>query len=307
MNERYTRKWMEALMEDCCLCPRDCHVNRLRGEKGYCGQDADIRAARAALHFWEEPCISGETGSGAVFFSGCSLGCVYCQNRQIADGSTGKKIDAERLAEIFLELQSQKAMNINLVTAGHFVPQTAIALQIAKNQGLHIPVVYNSGGYEKAETLRMLEGLIDIYLPDLKYADPVLSEKYSAAPDYPGTAKAAIAEMVRQAGKPAFSDGQMTGGVIVRHLVLPGQAEASRAAVRYLYETYGDQIYISILNQYTPMPGMEKWPEINRKVTEREYDAVVDDAIDIGVEQGFIQEGETAEESFIPAFDTTGI
>ncbi len=307
LENQYTRRWMEDFMADCRLCPRNCHVNRLQGETGYCGQNAGIRAARAALHFWEEPCISGENGSGAVFFSGCALGCVYCQNRQISNSSVGEQISEERLAEIFLALQDQKALNINLVTAGHFVPQTVLALQIAKNQGLQIPIVYNSSGYEKVETLRMLDGLVDIYLPDLKYVSSDCSEKYSAAPDYPQIAKAAIAEMVRQTGKPGFSGEQMTQGVIVRHLVLPGQVNAARETVRWLYETYREKIYISILNQYTPVPGMEKWPQLNRKVTTEEYDAVVDYAIDIGVEQGFIQEGETAEESFIPAFDLTGL
>lgn len=298
---------MKTEMEDCCLCPRNCHVNRLQGKTGYCGQTAEIRAARAALHMWEEPCISGDSGSGAVFFSGCTLGCVYCQNHKIADGTVGKPISVERLAEIFLELQEQGAWNINLVTAGHFIPSVIRSLNLAKRQGLRIPVVYNTSGYEKVDTLKKLEGYIDIYLPDLKYVDTALAEKYSFAPDYPKVAKAALDEMVRQVGVAQFEGEQMKKGVIVRHLVLPGQSEASREVIRYLYETYGDRIFISILNQYTPMPYLERYPELNRKITDEEYDEVVDYAISIGVENGFIQEGDTAQESFIPEFDIMGI
>ena len=301
---------MKALMSDCVLCPRNCHADRSAGEMGFCRSGGRIRGARAALHYWEEPCICGEEGSGTVFFSGCSLGCVYCQNRPIADGTVGKEITVGRLAEIFLELQEQNARNINLVTAAHFVPQTVEALKLAKKNGLRIPVVYNTGGYEKTETLRMLEGLVDIYLPDFKYLDPELAERYSSAPDYPEIAKAALAEMVRQVGEPVFQDGEeerMIRGVIVRHLVLPGRTEESKKVIRWLHETYGDRIYISILNQYTPMPGLERYPELGRKVTEEEYDAVVEDAIAAGVERGFIQEGDTASESFIPTFDIRGI
>lgn len=301
---------MEALMSDCTLCPRNCHVNRRAGQKGFCGCSDQVRGARAALHYWEEPCICGSEGSGAVFFSGCSLGCVYCQNHSIAKGKVGKEISMERLAEIFLELQEQKARNINLVTATHFVPQVVNSLERAKKNGLQIPVVYNTGGYEKTETLRMLEGLVDIYLPDFKYLDPELAERYSYAPDYPAVAMEALEEMVRQTGEPVFRDTgeeEMIRGVIVRHLVLPGQTEASKKVIRYLHGTYGDQIYISILNQFTPVSDLENYPELDRKLTPEEYDDVVDDAIAAGVENGFIQEGDTALESFIPEFDITGI
>lgn len=303
----YTEEWIDSFMADCRLCPRDCHADRFHGERGYCGQDARIRAARAALHMWEEPCISGDAGSGAVFFTGCSLGCVYCQNRKISDGTVEKEIGIGRLAEIFLELQEKGANNINLVTAGHFVPQVAAALDLAKRQRLSIPVVYNSSSYELVETLRLLEGLVDIWLPDLKYTDEALAKKYSAAADYPQVAKAALDEMVRQAGESEFVSAIMKKGVIVRHLVLPGQIVASKNVIRYLHERYGEKIYISILNQYTPMADPEKYPELDRKVTPEEYDEVVDYAIEIGVEQGFIQEGETALESFIPEFDITGV
>ncbi len=317
---------------DCCLCPRNCHVDRTQGKTGYCGQTDQIRAARAALHMWEEPCISGDAGSGAVFFSGCTLGCVFCQNHSIAAGSVGKIISTERLADIFLELQEQKAWNINLVTAGHFAPQVVSALEIARSQGLHLPIVYNTSGYEKVETLQMFDGLVDIYLPDFKYLSAELAGTYSHASDYPQVAKLALQEMVRQVGTAQFEvvsgensgiitdemsvdvdygDGnleRMLCGVVVRHLVLPGHVEESKKVIRYLHEAYGDQIYISIMNQYTPMQGIEvRYPELGRKITPQEYDEVVDYAIEIGVENGFIQDGETAEESFIPEFDTSGI
>ena len=310
---------------DCCLCPRNCHVDRTQEKTGYCGQTDQIRAARAALHMWEEPCISGDAGSGAVFFSGCPLGCVFCQNHSIAAGRLGKTIATERLAEIFLELQDQKAWNINLVTAGHFAPQVVRALELAKGQGLKLPIVYNTSGYEKVETLRMFEGLVDIYLPDFKYLSAELADAYSHAADYPQVAKLALQEMVRQVGSAQFEivsgdelltdvdygDGElerMLQGVVVRHLVLPGYVEESKNVIRYLYETYGNQIYISIMNQYTPMEGIgKKFPELNRKLTEREYDELVDYAISIGVENGFIQEGETASESFIPPFTNEGV
>lgn len=329
-------------MKICTLCPRNCAVDRRNGERGVCGQTETLKVARAALHYWEEPCISGKEGSGAVFFSGCSLHCVFCQNKNIANGDAGKEIGTGRLTEIFLELQQKGANNINLVTPGHFVPQIVTALRAAKQQGLTIPVVYNTSSYESVDTIRQLEGLVDIYLPDFKYMDAALGAKYSHAADYSKVAKAAIAEMVRQTGEAKFfapgasvheemrvaaEEAEMvrqTGapeetydpveagclmrrGTIVRHLLLPGQAEDSKAVIRYLYETYGDSVYISIMNQFTPLAGLEKYPELNRRVTEEEYNEVVDYAIDLGVEHGFIQEGETAEESFIPEFDGEGV
>ena len=296
------------LMEACCLCPRECGVNRLEGKKGFCGVDAKVMVARAALHMWEEPCISGKEGSGAVFFSGCSLGCGFCQNRQISGGQSGKQITIEHLVEIFLNLQEQKANNINLVTAGQFLPQVAEALKRAKAQGLHIPVVYNSSGYEKAEILKILDGLVDIYLPDFKYMDPELAGKYSHAKDYPQVAKLALEEMVRQVGMPEFdSRGMMKRGVIVRHLLLPGHVKNSKNVLKYLYETYEDKIYISMMSQYTPMPTMKDDPQLSRKVTDREYERLIDYAISLGLNNGFIQEGETAKDSFIPEFDGEGV
>lgn len=338
-------------MENCMLCPRECSVNRKKGEMGVCGQTAAIKAARAALHMWEEPCISGQNGSGMVFFSGCNLGCIFCQNHNIATGKAGIEISIERLAEIFLELQEKGANNINLVTAGHFVPQVVEALKLAKQQGLYLPIVYNTSSYEKVETLRLLEGYVDIYLPDLKYVDSAISSRYSHAADYFTCASAAIAEMVRQVGKPEFvferaagkegssvefpadekkkiSEQQnnmifdaaeyqerseagepllMRKGVIVRHLVMPDCVEDSKRVISYLLKTYGGRIFISIMNQYTPLPQCREYPELSRRVTEAEYDAVVDYAIELGIENGFIQEGDVAEESFIPEFDGEGI
>lgn len=299
---------LQTMLKECHLCPRNCGVDRLAGQKGFCGVDAGIMVARAALHMWEEPCISGKEGSGAVFFSGCSLGCAFCQNRTISKGQSGKVITVEHLAELFLDLQAQKANNINLVTAGHFLPQVRDALILAKEQGLTIPVVYNSSGYEKAEMLRYLEGLADIYLPDLKYLEADLAGKYSHAKDYPEVAMKALEEMVRQVRTPEFDErGMMKKGVIVRHLLLPGHVRNSKKVLEYLYGTYGDQIYISLMNQYTPMPAMKDDPQLSRKVTDREYDRLLDHAISFGVTNCFIQEGETAKESFIPEFNGEGI
>lgn len=300
--------WPE--LSNCTLCPRECHVNRNAGEIGYCGQTAILTATRAALHFWEEPCLSGTNGSGAVFFSGCNLRCVYCQNHEIAHGLSGRNISALRLSDIFLELQEKGAHNVNLVTPTHFVPQIITALETAKKQGLSIPVVYNTSAYEKTETLKNLDGLVDIYLPDLKYFDPALSGQYSHAPDYFEKAADAIAEMVRQTGAPVFTDNAeplMKKGVIVRHLLLPGCEKDARHILRYLHSTYKNDIYVSIMNQYTPLLRVKSVPELNRKISAREYEKIVDYAVSIGIENGFIQEGETASESFIPTFDCEGI
>ena len=298
----------ESFMKECRVCPRNCSADRLSDQKGFCRAGAEIILARAALHMWEEPCISGKEGSGAVFFSGCSLGCKFCQNGQISRGQTGKKVTADRLADIFLELQQQKANNINLVTAGHFLPQVAEAIEKSRNRGLQIPVVYNSSGYEKSEMLKLLEGLVDVYLPDFKYMDPELAEKYSYARDYPEVAKEALKEMVRQTGTPEFDrQGIMKKGVIVRHLLLPGHVKDSRRVLEYLLSTYGKEIYISLMNQYTPMPAMKDDPRLSRKVTDREYQRLINYGLQLGLENGFIQEGETAKESFIPEFNGEGI
>ena len=300
---------IELCMRHCTLCPRECGADRMAGRTGYCRVPARITAARAALHMWEEPCISGKKGSGAVFFSGCSLGCIYCQNYRISDGSLGRGISPERLCEIFLRLQNEDgAANINLVTAGQYIPQVVSALERARSAGLVIPVVYNSSGYEKAQTIKMLEGLVDIYLPDFKYMDSALAAAFSHAPDYPERAMEALLEMTRQVPSCSFdSDGYMTSGVIVRHLILPGHVRNSKSVLSYLHETYGDSIYISIMNQYTPVRNFSEYPELNRKVTKREYERVLDYACSLGIRNAFIQEGETASESFIPPFDCEGI
>lgn len=351
-------------LSDCILCPRSCHADRLRGKRGFCGEAGTLRAARAALYFTEEPVISGSRGSGTVFFAGCNLGCVYCQNKLISrPGRSGtclsadrsgdcftdreesgvriKEISPERLTEIFFELEAQGAHNINLVTPEHFVPLLIPALKRAKAEGLSIPVVYNTGSYERVEAVKALEGLVDIWLPDLKYVSSALSSLHTGAADYFTYASAAIAEMVRQCPDPVFSDGShsidcqddvddplMVRGVIVRHLALPGCGGDSRSVLRYLYETYGDHIFISIMNQYTPMrnelikkdPEMRisaaGWdlpqetgihPDLGRCLFQEEYDSLVDYAIDLGIQNGFIQESGTVSPSYIPRFDGTGL
>jgi len=295
-------------MDGCRLCPRECNVDRKRGQKGVCGvTGTGVYGARAALHMWEEPCISGEEGSGTVFFSGCPLRCVYCQNYEIARAERGSEISIERLSEIFIELQEKNANNINLVTPTHYSLEIIEAVKIARKKGLRIPIVYNCSGYESLHTLKKLEGIVDIYLVDYKYEDAVLAKRYSNAENYPEIVKIALKEMVRQCGEAVFDDREMMQkGVIVRHLLLPGQLQNGKDVVKYVYETYGDQVYLSLMNQYTPLPHVEKWPELNRKVTEEEYEELVDYAIELGVENGFIQEGETAQESFIPAFEGEG-
>jgi len=296
--------------ELCRRCPRNCAANRsaeTKGTYGYCKVSDIPKVARAALHFWEEPCISGEEGSGTVFFSGCNLRCVYCQNVEIAAGVRGKEISVERLSEIFLELQEQGANNINLVTPSHYYKQIKEALLLVKDR-LHIPVIANTSSYDSVESLREMEGCIDIYLADYKYIDKQLAEKYSHAADYPEVAAKALQEMFRQVGEPVFDEhGKMKKGMIIRHLLLPGCVEDSKAVLRFLYESFGDSVFISIMNQYTPLSHVENYPEINRKVTEEEYEEVVDYAIELGVENGFVQEGETAEESFIPPFNGEGV
>lgn len=306
MNEN--DKEIALKMKHCTLCPRKCGVDRNAGQTGYCKMPTELMAARAALHMWEEPCISGEEGSGTVFFSGCNMGCVFCQNGNIADGTVAKALSIERLAEIFLELQEKGVNNINLVTPTHYMPQIKAALLLAKKHGLVLPILYNSSGYECVETLKELEGLVDIYLPDMKYVSPELSAKYSRAKDYFRHAKEAIKEMVRQVPETEFDDrGMMKKGVIVRHLVLPECLEDSKRVLRYLHQNFGERIYVSIMNQYTPVKEFKDMPELNRTLTKEEYEEVIDYALEIGIEQGFIQEGETAKESFIPIFDYEGL
>lgn len=312
----------------CTLCPRHCRVNRLAGETGYCGQTAQLRAARAALHMWEEPCISGAAGSGTVFFSGCNLRCIYCQNYDIALGQTGREISSGRLTEIFLELQQKGATNINLVTPTPHLPTIACALRQARLHGLFLPVVYNCGGYEDTAALKQLDGLVDIYLPDLKYMSAELSGCYSHASDYFEKATAALAEMFRQVGRPVFYCLHSTGrnktlpasgsvypadtpllcrGMIVRHLVLPGQVKDTKKILHYLHDAFGNDIYVSVMCQYTPLSHVADLPHLNRPVTAEEYKRVVDYCLRLGMENVYIQEGDVAQESFIPPFDLSGL
>ncbi|MGN0361562.1 MAG: radical SAM protein [Bilifractor sp.] len=306
---------IDSYMKKCRICPRRCGADRLSGRTGVCGVPSAVYVARAALHFWEEPCISGDpqmgtaNGSGAVFFSGCALRCVYCQNYELAHAKRGIAITPERLGQIFLELQDKGANNINLVTPTQYVPQIIVAVQDARSCGLKIPIVYNCGGYEDPEMLRLLEGVVDIYLTDFKYMDPDLAEKYSGAGDYPKWAGLALKEMFRQCPESVFSEnGLMQKGIIVRNLLLPGHVRNSKAVVQYVYEHYGDRVWLSLMHQYTPFDRLkEKYPELCRKVTHREYDALIDYALDLGVTNAFIQEGGTAKESFIPSFDGEGV
>ncbi len=291
--------------KNCRLCARLCGADRESGELGYCKMSAEPHLARAALHLWEEPPISGERGSGTVFFSGCSLGCVFCQNSEISGGASGLPVTPQRIAEIMLELEAAGAHNVNFVTPTHYAPTVAASVRIAKERGLSIPTVYNTGSYDTEETIRSLRGLIDIYLPDFKYWRSSTAEKYSAAPDYPEVAKAAIAEMVHQRGEAVIEDGIMKSGVIVRVLLLPSHVAEAKLAVNYLLGTYGDKIFISLMNQYTPMKGMK--PPLDRAVTHAEYGELVDYAVSRGLKNGFTQEWGTAKESFIPPFDNTGV
>ena len=294
--------------ENCLLCPRKCGINRSTGQTGVCGVSSEIKVARAALHYWEEPCISGKRGSGAVFFSGCSLHCVFCQNREISDGKEGKVISKERLSDIFMELADKGANNINLVTPGQYIPDIVWAVNDAKSRGMKLPIIYNTSGYENVTELKLLEGIVDVYLPDFKYMDSTLSAMYSRAKDYPSVAKQALSEMVRQQPDVVIDDatGLIQKGVIVRQLLLPGHVNDAKAVLKYLYDTYHDHVYISMMSQFMPI-ALKDYPEINRTVTRREYERLVDYALKIGITNAFIQEGDVAKDSFIPAFDCEGV
>ena len=308
----------------CNICPRMCGAHRSEGQRGRCGADDRVFAARAALHFWEEPVISGERGSGTVFFDRCPLGCIYCQNAEIASRDIGNEMTSARLAQVFIALQEKGALNINCVTPTHHSLAIAEAVAIARKAGLVIPIVWNTSGYERCETIRALAETVDVYLADFKYADEQLAERYSHACDYPGVAHAAIRAMVETAGAPEFDeeDGQprMTGGVIVRHMVLPGAVEASKKALKLLYGAFGNDVLYSIMNQYTPVlvkraesgdtsakNAVENFPELAHRVTGEEYESVLDYADALGIEDYFWQEGPAAIESFIPAWDGTGL
>ena len=293
----------------CTACPRRCGVDRASGALGLCRAPATLLLSRAALHMWEEPCLSGTRGSGTVFFTGCPLSCVYCQNKAISRGENGYPVTEERFVEILLSLQEKGAHNINLVTPTHYATLLPSLLKRARKEGLTVPIVYNCGGYEGLDALRALRGLIDIYLPDFKYADAEAAKRYSAAPDYFEVAKASLREMVDQCGKALFDEeGMMQRGVIVRHLMLPGNYRNSHDVLKYLATTYGDRIYISLMNQYTPIGDIGvRFPELASTVSDKEYRRLVAYAVRLGVEKGFIQEGGAATESFIPAFNGEGV
>lgn len=290
-------------INECDLCPRCCRVDR-SVRHGVCGSGSELTVTKATLHLWEEPCISGKGGSGAVFFSGCALHCVYCQNHLISKGSTGETVSPGRLKEIFFELKDDGADNINLITGDHFIPLIADSISDARSDGFDLPFIFNCSGYEKPDTLRLLDGLIDVYLPDFKYMEKEPAEKYSNAPDYPEVAKEALEEMVRQRPCCIFDEnGLIKEGVIVRHLLLPGHVTNSKKVLDYLHDAFGDAIYISIMSQYTPMPHIgDKYPELDRRVTKREYERLVDHAIALGIVNAFIQDRSVARESFIPDF-----
>lgn len=291
-------------LKKCDLCPRNCLVNRYE-KVGGCRAKAKLKIALASIHMWEEPVISGRDGSGTIFFSHCNLGCIFCQNYKIRNGY-GKEITIKRFSEICLELQSRGANNINLVTPTHYVPLIRKGLIQAKNRGLIIPIVYNTSSYENEATIESMKGLVDVYLADLKYYDDSYAKKYSNCNNYFEVATKAIGKMVEQVGSPIIHNGLMKRGVIVRVLLLPGLLEDAKKIIKYLYETYHDNIYISIMNQYTPVYKYV-YEELNNKVAESVYDELVNFAYDIGVRNAFIQEGETQNDSFIPNFNLENV
>lgn len=294
---------MKEEFNSCKLCPRNCSINRNCGKLGYCKAGNEITIAKYYLHQWEEPCITGKNGSGTIFFTYCNLRCIFCQNYKISTLNYGKKISVNEFSDICLELQNRGATNINLVTPTHFVPLIIDGINLAKGKGLNIPIIYNSSGYENVDTIKMLNGIVDVYLPDFKYYSDKYAIRYSKCKDYFNVAKEALAEMVRQKGKCVFDkDGNIISGVIVRHLLLPGREDDSKKILKYLYETYGDSIYISIMNQYTPIRKCE-FEELNSSISDNIYDDVIDYAWNIGIRNAFIQEEGSQSESFIPDFD----
>ena len=286
----------------CNLCNRKCNIDREK-ELGICQASNKMKIARAGLHYWEEPCISGKNGSGTIFFSYCNLKCIYCQNYEISKNHKGKEITIEELSDICLDLEKKGANNINLVTPTHYVLQIIEGLKLAKEKGLSIPIVYNTGSYETVETIKMLDGIVDIYLPDLKYYDDYYAINYSHVKNYFNVASKVINEMFKQVGNPVFDkNGMLKKGLIVRHLCLPELKEDTKKILDYLYKTYKDDIYISIMNQYTPVRKFNRFTNLNRTITEDEYNEIINYAVDLGITNAFIQEGETQKESFIPNF-----
>ncbi|OAA82998.1 radical SAM protein [Clostridium ljungdahlii] len=299
---------MQNYLENCILCPRSCKTNRLKGSTGFCNAGKNIKIAKVSLHKWEEPCISGINGSGTIFFSNCNLRCVFCQNHTISAENIGKEVSIKRLSEIFLEQQDRNAHNINLVTPTHYIPQIIEALDIAKSKGLQLPVLFNTNSYINAATLKDLKGYIDVYLPDLKYFNNKYAVKYSHAPDYFSYASKAIEKMFNQVGTIKFDkNGMVTKGVIIRHLMLPGLLFDSKKIIDYIYNTFGDSVYISIMNQYTPMYNSYKFPEINRPLSPKHYDSFINYCLSLGIKNAFIQESTSSSKSFVPDFNLEGI
>lgn len=298
---------MNELYNSCELCPRKCHINR-NTTKGICSNTSTLKVARSALHYFEEPSISGTNGSGTIFFSGCNLKCCSCQNKEISNDNFGINISVERLSKLMLELQAKNANNINLVTPTHFVPSIIEAIKLARANGLSIPIVYNTSGYESITTIKLLAGYVDIYLTDFKYFDNKLGEDLSKVKNYFEVASLALSEMYKQVGINKFNDnGMMTKGIIVRCLVLPTKGNDTKKIINYLYKKYQDNIYLSIMNQYTPVTKSTTFPFLNNKVSDSEYDDIINYALDLGVINAYIQEGETSDESFIPPFDLEGL
>lgn len=293
------------ILNNCRLCPRKCGADRENGKRGYCSADKTVKIARSALHMWEEPCISGTNGSGTVFFSHCALKCVFCQNYKISHGGSGYEISEKELAEEFLKLQGMGAHNINLVTPTHYVPQIIRTLDIAKSAGLTVPIVYNTGGYEMEETIDMLNGYVDVYMPDIKYYSDKHAVKYSAAPNYFKTAAKAVSKMFNQVGENKFDEnGIMRRGVLIRHMLLPGLLNDSKKVIDYIYSTYGDSVYISIMSQYIPSGDLTQYPELNRRINPRAYNALIDYCARKGIQNAFVQDLSSASETFVPDFYT---
>lgn len=294
------------ILEKCSLCPRNCLVNRYE-TVGVCGAADKIKIAHFGLHMWEEPVISGDSGSGTIFFSNCNLKCIFCQNRKISTCGYGKEVNSDRFQEICLELQEMGANNINLVTPTHYVPQIVSSIHKIKHNSLKIPVVYNTSSYENVKTIKLLNNIVDIYLADLKYFDDELGVKYSHCKDYFKYASLAIDEMYKQVGPFVIEDNLMKSGLIIRVLILPGHTDDAKKVIKYLYKKYGDNIIISIMNQYTPLREFKSYTNLNRKVSDKEYNEVIDFASDLGIINAFIQDGDTQSESFIPNFDCSKI
>ena len=293
-------------MKPCELCPRRCRVDRVN-RFGFCKAGENLRVALVSLHEWEEPCLVGERGAGTIFFSNCNLRCVYCQNFSISHEGFGAEISIERLAEIFIEQQERGAANIELVTPTHYTDKICAAIDIAKSRGLSLPIVWNSNAYENLATLELLRGRVDIFLPDLKYFSEEPAKIFSSAPNYFAVASAAIKKMFELVGAAKFDGGQMIRGVIVRHLVLPNFRRDAMKIIDWLHETFGDEIFISLMNQYTPIYRAAEFKKISRALTTFEYDSVVEHAVNIGVKNCFIQVGKTADKSFIPNFNLDGV